>query len=102
MSQQSYSKHQTLDSLNLERYEVFPTEPLHDLKGHIHIIEEATKITNNIWENPANSEKSKKHNPQQMYFVVFRLTDGCNLNLPITEAIQPPRNPNYRPLSYCS
>lgn len=45
MSQQSYSKHQTLDSLNLERYEVFPTEPLHDLKGHIHIIEEATKIT---------------------------------------------------------
>lgn len=36
----------SLDSLNLERYEVFPTEPLHDLKGHIHnIIEEATKIT---------------------------------------------------------
>jgi len=46
MSQQSYSKHQTLDSLNLERYEVFPTESLHDLKGHKHnTIEEATKIT---------------------------------------------------------
>lgn len=32
----------TLASLNLEKYEIFPTEPLHDLKGHIHnIIEES-------------------------------------------------------------
>lgn len=25
------------------KYEVFPTEPLHDLKGHIHLIEEVIK-----------------------------------------------------------
>ena len=34
----------SLQSLNLAYYEVFPTEPLHDLKGHMqHIINEATK-----------------------------------------------------------
>lgn len=34
----------SLDSLNLGKYEVFPTEPLHDLKGHIHnLIEEVIK-----------------------------------------------------------
>ena len=34
----------SLDSLNLGNYEVFPTEPLHDLKGHMHnILAEVTK-----------------------------------------------------------
>ena len=34
----------TLESLNLDKYEVFATEPLHDLKGHArNIIEERTK-----------------------------------------------------------
>ena len=34
----------SLDSMNLGKYEIFPTEPLHDLKGHLHnIINEATK-----------------------------------------------------------
>ena len=36
----------TLESLNLQNYEVFPTEPLHDLKGHLgNIIEETLAIT---------------------------------------------------------
>ena len=32
----------TLESLNLEKYEIFLTEPLHDLKGHIHNIFEGS------------------------------------------------------------
>ena len=36
----------TLSSLNLQHYEVSPTEPLHDLKGHLgNIIEEALLVT---------------------------------------------------------
>ena len=35
----------SLQSINLESYEVFPTEPLHDLKGHArNLIDEATKL----------------------------------------------------------
>ena len=35
-----------LSTLNLERYEISPTEPLHDLKGHFsNIIEESTAIS---------------------------------------------------------
>ena len=34
----------SLESLHLGKYEIFPTEPLHDLKGHIrNLIDEATK-----------------------------------------------------------
>lgn len=36
---------ESLDNLGLGTYEVFPTEPLHDLKGHFqHIIDETLKI----------------------------------------------------------
>ena len=72
MSQQSYSKHQTLDSLNLEKYEVFPTEPLHDLKGHIHIIEEATKITSGETQQILKQVKSTILNKCTLWCSDFR------------------------------
>lgn len=55
----------TFESLNLEKYEVFSTEPLHDLKGHIHIIiEESTKKaageTKQILKNVQATVLSKK------------------------------------------
>ena len=35
----------SLDTLGLQLYEVFPTEPLHDLKGHFsNIIDEALHV----------------------------------------------------------
>ena len=55
----------TFKSLKLKKYEVFPTEPLHDLKGHIHyIIEESTRKaageTKQILKNVQTTVLSKK------------------------------------------
>ena len=44
-----HSPETTLESLGLGKYEVLPTEPLHDLKGHFsNIIEEALKTTSGV------------------------------------------------------
>jgi len=63
----------SLDSLNLERYEVFPTESLHDLKGHKHnTIEEATKITSGETQQILKQVKSTILNKCALWCSDFR------------------------------
>lgn len=48
----------SLESLRLEAYEVFPTEPLHDFKGHFgNLVEESLKITSGRMRAEVNLNK---------------------------------------------
>ena len=76
----------SLASINLEKYEVFPTEPLHVLKGHIkYIIDEAAKITSG---ESKEILKQVQHIPQQMHLEMFRLSQGLDPDLSKSKAIQ--------------
>ena len=67
----------TLESLNLEKYEVFATEPLHDLKGHVrNIIEESVKKADG-----ETKTKCTSHSPKQSHSAVLRLSQSFGYHL---------------------
>ena len=68
----------SLQSINLKSYEIFPTEPLHDLRGHArNLIDEATKLAKG-----ENFKVLKKiESTEQKHIAMLRLSQGSNLHL---------------------
>ena len=84
-----------LKNIHLGKYEVFPTEPLHDLKGHIrNIIEEATKkalgetlgVLKHIQATALNKSTLRCSDYRKALILIYNALRQCNSpNLEILE-----------------
>lgn len=77
----------TFQSLNLGNYEVFPTEPLHDLKCHIrNIIEESTKkadgetkqVLKNVQSTVLNKTTLRCSDYRKALIIIYKSLKQCN------------------------
>lgn len=83
-----------LEDMNLEKYEISPSEPLHDIKGHLsNVVEEAISIEalaklKNVKKAILSKDTLRCSDYRKAIIVTYMVLDKINSTSPLTELLR--------------